>query len=65
MYGRRDPVVNVGIVEETVAWKLAEFHDAQSGFANLTDSALGDKRSAKIVELHLADKDYTKDPKKE
>lgn len=64
VYGRRDPVVNVKIIEDTVRWKLEEFHDAQSGFANLTDSALGDKRTQKVVEQHLEDAEYVPKPTK-
>jgi hypothetical protein len=38
VYGRRDPVVSKAVIEEVVGWKLEEFHDAQTGFANLAEA---------------------------
>ena len=52
VYGRSDPVVDVKVVEETVSWKLAEFKDAQSGFANLTG---GDHQVSDVVQCYIKD----------
>lgn len=64
-YGRREALVTVGVVRETVAWKLDEFRDAKSGFANLTDAAAhitagagAGAGAADLVQQHLQSAAY-------
>lgn len=65
MYGRRDPVVTIAVVEETVAWKLAEFNDTVSGFANLTGDT-ADVAVETVVRKHMKEAAYAlKDDKPE
>jgi hypothetical protein len=52
VYGRRDPVVSKALIDEVVAWKLEEFHDAQTGFANLAEAEK--TTTKKVLQKHLA-----------